>query len=79
MSTNIIDEPWAQARMMWDAIKKHEEMLEAILRPGFAEPDSDPEKIMLRANAYRETSKQKDTVIDCLLQHIKELTGPWVN
>ena len=72
MSTNIIDEPWAQPRMMWEAIKKHEELLDGILR---VDTGSDPEKIILRANAYRETSKQKDTVIKCLLQHIKELTG----
>ena len=68
-----MDEPWAQARMMWEAIKKHEEMIEAMLH---VDPGADPEKIILRANFYEETSKQKDTVIDCLLQHIKELTGP---
>ena len=74
MSTNIIDEPWAQARMMWEAIKKHEESFERMAL--LVERGSECEKHMLRANFYEETSKQKDTVIDCLLQHIKELTGP---
>ena len=71
---SVIDRPWEQPRIMWEAIKKHEETFENMLL--LIESDRENEKNKIRSAFYQETSRQKDQVIAMLLEHINELS--WV-